>query len=183
MMSSSLVTVVEPLKGKDEMLEVIDQAESERDIEAADCFRPQIANGIAAELEIEPEHFADEQRLTDVLPLRVYAEDTLGATAFHFDAIKAAVAADIENGLTAQVRGQTLLDQLLRRSRMIDRFAHDALGLGESLVAEIDTMKPRFKDLQAGEDLVACHRRHKVWRMASAATSAPETSMSTSGRR
>src|SRR3954462_13428389 len=50
---------------------------------------------------------------------------------------------------------------------MIDRLAHDAFGLRENAVAQIDAMEPRFQSLQASENFVACHiaiREFCAWR-------------------
>ena len=64
---------------------------------------------------------------------------------------------------------------------MIDRLAHDAFGLGEKAVTQIDAMEPGLMELQAAEDLVARHDDQRVWRMAAAACSAPLTSIRISG--
>src|SRR2546423_14877906 len=97
-----------------------------------------------------------------MLALAVNAEDAARATAFCCDAIKAAIATDIEQAFARQVRGQTLLNHFPGLARMIDRFAHHAFGLGEDSVAEIDPMKPRLEQLQPVQNLGACHGVREV---------------------
>src|SRR5436190_1004135 len=128
------------------MFEMIDKSERERDIKAADRGRIQIVNGEAAKLEVETENFANEEGLANMLPLAVDAENAMRAAPFRFDAIKAAVASDIEHALARQSGRQTLLDQFPGFARMIDRLAHHALSLRENSVAEIDPVKPRLEN-------------------------------------
>jgi hypothetical protein len=96
-----------------------------------------------------------------MLPLAVDAENALRPAPFRFDAIKAAVASDIEHGLAGEISGQTLLDHFPGFAWMIDRLAHHAFGFGEYSVAEIDPMKPRLENFQAGQDFVARHNESK----------------------
>src|SRR5205085_8025199 len=96
------------------------------------------------------------------------------AAAFRLNAIKSAVATDIQQAFARQVGRKTSLNHFPGLARMIDRFAHHALSLGEDSAAEIDSMKPRLKQLQSAQNFRA---RHRVLRMAAAAWSAPDTSI------
>jgi hypothetical protein len=90
-----------------------------------------------------------------MLPLSIHAKDAAGSAAFRFDAIKSAVATDVEHALSGQVRGQTLPDDFPGLARVIDGFAHHALGFGEYSTAEIDLVKPGLEHLQSAQDFVA----------------------------
>src|SRR6185437_5090923 len=113
-----------------EMLQMVNEAERERDIEHANGFRIEIVNRKPAKLEIESQHFSDKKRLPDMLALTVDAEDAARAAAFRFNAIKPAVATNVEQAFACQVGRQTLLDHFPGLARMIDRLAHHAFSLG-----------------------------------------------------
>ena|SRR2546421_1605149 len=99
------------------------------------------------------------------------------AAPFRFDAIKAAVASDVEDTLPRQIGRQTLLDHFPGFARMIDRLAHHAFGLREDSIAEIDPVKPGLKNFQTDQDFVTPHTNQRVLRIVAAACSAPETSI------
>src|SRR5688500_705569 len=156
---------------------MVNEPQRQGDIEAPNRFRVQIVHGEAPELEIEPEHLADKERLAHMLTLAIHAQDAPGAAAFRFHAIETAVTADIEHAFARQVLGQTLPDDFPGFAGVIDGFAHHAFGLGENAIAEIDAMKPGLMELQPTENLLVRHGDQRVWRMAAAACSAPVTSI------
>src|SRR5688572_23866463 len=116
-----------------------------------------------------------------MLALAIHAQDAPGAAPLRFHAIETAVAADIEQALVRQILRQTLADDFPGFTRVIDRLAHQAFRLGENALAEIDAMEPGLVEFQATENVVASHDRQRVWRRATAACSAPVTSMRISG--
>src|SRR2546421_10998588 len=128
------------------MLEVINEPERECDIEGADRSRIQIINREASEFEIQAENLPDKERLPDMLSLAINAEDPVRSAAFRFDAIKTAVAADIQQAFPREICWETPLNDLPGFTRMIGGLAHYALGLGENSVSEIDPVKPRLED-------------------------------------
>src|SRR4051812_50019977 len=92
-----------------------------------------------------------------MLALAVHTEDGARAESFCFDAVKAAVASDIEQALAAKIFGQALPNDLPGWLRMLDRFAHHTLGFREQAVTEIDAMEPGLEDLETVENFRASH--------------------------
>src|SRR5205814_1234338 len=64
------------------------------------------------EFDVEAELVSGEGGLAQVDRIVVDAEDSVGAAPFHLEGIEAAVAADIEDGLAAQVVGYGVFEEL-----------------------------------------------------------------------
>src|SRR4051812_30455517 len=101
-----------------------------------------------------------------MLALTVDSEDAVRADSLCLDAIKAAVAADIENAFAGQIQGQALPDHFPARCWMLDRLAHDALGFRKQTITEIDAMEPGLENLETVENFGARHglTRFCAWR-------------------
>jgi hypothetical protein len=91
-----------------------------------------------------------EARLAQVIRVDIDRHDALGAPPLHRDRIKAAVAADIEHRLAAEV-----CRQCMREAVPFDRgvIAEEVIGSGGD-PAEIDVMKPRAQGRDGRTDFV-----------------------------
>src|ERR1044072_1224144 len=101
---------VQLFEAEDQVLQVINKAERECDVEFANDPRVQLVDVHAPVFDIESENFADEERLPDMLALRIDPQRSVRAATFGLDAVEAGVAADIEHRFAAQVRRQALPD-------------------------------------------------------------------------
>ena len=85
------------------------------------------------ELHVEPELLAGEARLAQIDRVVVDAQHARGAAALHFERIEAAVAADVEHGLAAEIVRHGVLEELPEigreiAQRMIRRGLHAWVG-------------------------------------------------------
>src|SRR5947209_1909508 len=84
------------------MAQVIEDSKKKNDIE----FFPELLHVVDrkfAKFDIEPQRLSGELRLRQVLIVKVDAEHAVGAAPLHFDAVEAAIAADIKHRFTAQI--------------------------------------------------------------------------------
>src|SRR5436305_1381735 len=121
-----------------EVLAVVYESERERDVELPRRARVEVVDGRAPVLDVEREHFANERGLTYEVALRVNTDDARCAATLQLDCVEARVATDIEHAPAREVFGQADPDLLPRRSRVLDRLAYGALGLGHNPAAQVN---------------------------------------------
>src|SRR5256885_1175872 len=102
------------------MLAVINEPEPERHIELSHRERIEIVHRHAPIFDIDFQQLSHELRLSNQISLRVDAQHARRAATLHLDRIEASVAADIKNGLAAEVFWQSSLNKLPGRRRMVD---------------------------------------------------------------
>ncbi len=83
---------------------MIEDAHEQHQVEALPQLR-YFVDGQVTKLDVKPEHFDCEARLREIDFVVIDAEYTAGAAALHLDGIKAAVAADVENGFSGEIGG------------------------------------------------------------------------------
>ena len=71
---------------------------SKRSPSAAD-----VVDGQMAELDVEPGHLGGEAGLRKVVVVEIDAEHARGAAPLHLDRVEAAIAADVEHALAAEI--------------------------------------------------------------------------------
>src|SRR5205085_8856398 len=142
---------------EDEVLAVVNESERERDVELPRRARVEVVDGRATVLDVEREHFAHERGLTYEVALRVNADDARCAATLQLDCVEARVATDIEHAPAREVFGQADAHLLPGRSRVLDRLADGALGLGHNPAAQVNAVEPRAELVNAGQDFLSRH--------------------------
>ncbi len=128
---------VQQVEREQRMAEVVEHSHEQHDVEAF-TERRHVVHREASEFDLDAGHLGGEARLIQVALVPVDADDAVGATAFHFDRIEAAVAPDVEHGASLQIVGQRV-----RESAPFDRrvVAEEMIGCGR-MSAQIDVVEP-----------------------------------------
>src|SRR5947209_8415146 len=139
---------------KQRMAQVVQHAKKKNDIELLTELL-HVVNGEFAKFDFAAERLGGESRLGQISVVEINRDYAVGAAPFHLDAVEAAIAADIQHRLTAQVRRNRMLKPLplyawIIAEKMIWRGLHT---IDVEIVKPIAQFADTLRDLFSGVDL------------------------------